>query len=171
MGIQIEASYSKKLGLPNFSSHSFMITVRAEVSSLRRLESESSRLYRLLQESVDRQVKEVGFLPDGTTYGMLQPAKPVNGSVAEPANSKPVSGANGAWHCSDKQRGFIERTAKRMRLSAGDLDHVANDLFKLPASQLDKRQASRLIDELFAIDGRPAPGQNTNGSAAPAAAN
>src|SRR5436190_9003976 len=71
MSIQIEATYSKKLGLPNFSSHSFMISVRAEVSSLRRLETESTRLYRVLQSSVDKEVQQVGFLPDATKYGML----------------------------------------------------------------------------------------------------
>ena len=71
MSIQIEASYSKKLGLPNFSSHSFMVTVRGEVANLRRLESESARLYRVLQSSVDERVKPVGSLPDATRYGMV----------------------------------------------------------------------------------------------------
>ncbi len=114
--IQIEASYSKKLGLPHFSSHAFMVTVRAEVSSLRRLETESTRLYRLLQSSVDKQVQQVGFLPDATSYGMLTPEpQPVNGVAVSPA-TVPVA-ADGAWKCSDKQCKLIETTAKRMQLS------------------------------------------------------
>ena len=166
--IQIEASYSKKLGLPNFSSHSFMVTVRAEVSSLRRLETESTRLYRLLQSSVDKQVQQVGFLPDATSYGMLNDAQPpVNGAAVSPAPAP--AGAHGAWRCSDKQRKLIETTAKRMQLSADDLDGVSQHLCHLPARQLDKRQASQLIGELFAMDGPPLPaGNGRNGGQQPA---
>src|SRR2546423_1070790 len=83
MSIQIEATYSKKLGLPNFSSHSFMISVRAEVSSLRRLETESARLYRVLQTSVDKEVQQVGFLPDATKYGMLIDGKSVHNGASK----------------------------------------------------------------------------------------
>jgi hypothetical protein len=156
MAIQIEASYAKKLGLPNYSSHSFMVTVRAEVSSLRRLETESTRLYQLLQSSVDKQVQQVGFLPDATKYGMIVSAPAVvNGSAPAKALLGGAPSEAGAWKCSENQRSFIEKTAKRMRVSAADLDAVAQHLFKLPAAALDKRQASGLIDELFAMEGQP----------------
>jgi hypothetical protein len=153
--IQIEASYSKKLGLPNFSSHSFMVTVRAEVSSLRRLETESTRLYRLLQSSVDKQVQQVGFLPDATKYGMLpeETDTQLNGAAAAPVSSEPRP--NGDWSCSDKQRKLIETTTKRMQLSPADLDALARHVCELPVRQLGKGQASLLISELFAMDGRP----------------
>ena len=66
-----------------------MVSVSAEVSSLRKLESESKRLYAILQDSVDEQVKEVGFIPDATRYGMLgDTTKPVNGSAVKPAAPK-----------------------------------------------------------------------------------
>src|SRR5436190_13378231 len=104
MSIQIEATYSKKLGLPNFSSHSFMISVRTEVSSLRRLETESARLYRVLQESVDKQVQQVGFLPDALD-GM-----PIDGKAAQNGASsnghrptRPADPTNAALPPSDKQ--------------------------------------------------------------------
>lgn len=159
--IQIEASYSKKLGLPNFSSHSFMVTVRAEVSSLRRLETESTRLYRLLQSSVDKQVQQVGFLPDATSYGMLSPEPgPVNGAAVSPVTTP--AAVDGGWRCSDKQRKLIETTAKRLQLSAADLDGVSQHLCSLPVPQLDKRQASQLISELFAMEGQPVR-QSANG--------
>ena len=72
MAIELQATYSKKLGLPNYSSHCFVVSLRTELTDLSQVEAESARLYVLLQQSVDNQVQEVGFLPDATTYGMDQ---------------------------------------------------------------------------------------------------
>jgi len=155
--IQLEATYAKKLGLPNFSSHSFMISVRAEVASLRRLETESARLYRVLQTSVDKEVQQVGFLPDATKYGML-----VDGKGAQNGSSKnghsasvvPASAADAA-HASDKQKTLIEKVAKREKFTAEDLDGIAQRLFKLPLAHLDRKQTSGFISELLLIAGPP----------------
>lgn len=156
MSIQIEASYAKKCGLPHFSSHSFMVTVRAEISSLRRLETESTRLYLLLQESVDKQMQQVGFLPDPTKYGMiLDTPKQSNRSTLTPPPSDSDSPGTDTWGCSDKQRAFIEKVAKRERFTPADLDGIARTLCQLPVQQLDKRQASKLIDELLNLSGPP----------------
>jgi hypothetical protein len=145
--IQIEASYSKKLGLPNFSSHSFMVSVRAEVRSLRQLQSESKRLYALLQSSVDDQVKAVGFLPTGN-YGMINDSpKAANGSAAQPAIR--VAESTDAWRCSEKQRRFIELVAKREKFTSADLDNIAQTVCRAAVRDLDKRQASKFIDELL----------------------
>lgn len=160
MSIQIEATYSKKLGLPNFSSHSFMVSVRAEISSIRRIEPEAARLYQLLQSSVDKQVQEAGFIPDATNYGLTTNSEPHRNAAN---GSSPEVALNGTSRCSDKQRNFISTTAKRMQLSEDDLDSICNDLFKVPAKQLDKRQASQLIDKLFEMDGRVLAGVRRNG--------
>lgn len=166
--IQIEASYSKKLGLPNFSSHAFMVSVRAEVRSLRQLQSESKRLYALLQSSVDDQVKAVGFLPTGN-YGMITDApKPANGSAAQPAIRVAESGD--AWRCSDKQRAFIEKIAKREKFTPAELDDIAQHSCGAPARQLDKRRASKFIDELLKLSA-PLPYRKRSKSQAPAVAN
>lgn len=147
--IQIEASYSKKLGLPNFSSHAFMVSVRAEVRSLRQLQSESRRLYTLLQSSVDEQVQAVGFLPTGN-YGMITDApKPVNGSPVQPAIR--VAESPDAWRCSDKQQKFIELIAKREKFTSADLDKIAQTVCRARVRELDKRQASKFIDELLKL--------------------
>ena len=61
--ITLECNYSKKLGLPGYSSHQFSITLRTEIADLTQVHTESSRLYKLLQEGVDSSIKEVGFLP------------------------------------------------------------------------------------------------------------
>lgn len=52
MAITIEANYSKKLGLPGYSSHQYSVTVRREVSTLDNIQRESRDLYRQLQEAV-----------------------------------------------------------------------------------------------------------------------
>ncbi len=70
MAIILEAAYSKKLGLPNYSSHSYVVSIRTELSDLTQVEAESARLYALLQQSVDDEIQQVGFLPDATHYGM-----------------------------------------------------------------------------------------------------
>ena len=157
MSIQIEATYSKKLGLPNFSSHSFMISVRAEVSSLRRLETESARLYRVLQTSVDAEIKEAGFLPDATKYGMLVDGKVSQNGAARNGHrsaAAPVATAD-ASHSSEKQKTLIAKVAKEQKFTAEDLDGIAQRLFKLPLAQLDRKQTSSFITELLVIAGPP----------------
>ncbi len=150
MATTISATYSKKLGLPNYSSHSFLVTVQAEISSLRRVEPEAARLYLLLQTSVDAQVQKVGFIPDATSYGMHVGDGRREHSAGD--NGLSVGGderPSFPWGCSEKQRGFILKTAQRLNVSETDLNHIAGRLFNLSAAQLNKRQASRLIDELF----------------------
>ena len=150
MSIQIEATYSKKLGLPNFSSHSFMISVRAEVSSLRRLETESARLYRVLQTSVDKEVQQVGFLPDATKYGML-----LDGMAGANGPASNRHTATDASHSSEKQKTLIAKVAKELKFTAEDLDGIAQRLFKLPLAKLDRKQTSGFITELLLIAGPP----------------
>lgn len=165
--IQIEATYSKKLGLPNFSSHSFMISVRAEVSSLRRLETESARLYRVLQSSVDKEVQEVGFLPDATKYGMLTNGKAPQNGTSKNGHRSPAVPATAAdvTQPSDKQRALIEKVAKREKLTAVELNGMAQTLFQRPLGQLDRKQTSAFITELLMLAG---PTRFRRPSAAPA---
>ena len=59
----LECNYSKKLGLPGYSSHQFSITLRTELGDLGQVQAESARLYRLLQEGVDTSIRQIGYLP------------------------------------------------------------------------------------------------------------
>ncbi len=61
--ITIEANYSKKIGLPGYSSHQFSVTLKSELSDVSKVEQESARLYDILQSSVDQNIQQVGFLP------------------------------------------------------------------------------------------------------------
>jgi hypothetical protein len=153
MSIQIEASYAKKLGLPNFSSHSFMVTVRAEVSSLRRLESESARLYHVLQTSVDKQVEQVGFLPDATTYGLIVDSAAASNGGPSNGHHGSSSSESDAWACSVRQKDLILKLATQEQLAPAELDDIALRLHRLPAPALNKKQASGFISELLAIIG------------------
>ena len=130
-----------------------MVSVSAEVSSLRKLETETKRLYDLLQNSVDEQLKEVGFLPDANGQSMIAGnGKPRNGSRPRPAPSAQADG----WGCSEKQRNFILKLAKESEISDRELDATAERLFAAPACALDRKQASHFISELLAITGREA---------------
>ena len=70
--ITLECNYSKTLGLPGYSSHQFAITLRTEIADLNQVQSESARLYKLLQEGVDTSIKETGY----TTCGECEPGNP-----------------------------------------------------------------------------------------------
>src|ERR1051326_4681651 len=50
--IVFEANYSKKLGLPGFSSHQYSVTIRTELSGINQIEIESAKIHALLQSSV-----------------------------------------------------------------------------------------------------------------------
>ena len=60
MAIILEANYSKKLGLPGYSSHQYAVTVRTELADLNQVDQESQRLNALLQSSVDREIQQTG---------------------------------------------------------------------------------------------------------------
>jgi len=154
MAITLEANYAKKLGLPNFSSHQYSVTIRTELTDFSHVEAESARLYRVLQDAVDREIQEVGFMPDASTYGMNAPAS--NGAH-EPASGNGrthtpghASNANGdAWRCSEKQQTLIEKIVTEHHLDKRDVEALAVEMFGVGVKQLDKLQASGLIDELL----------------------
>ena len=150
MAIVLEANYQKRLGLPNYSSHAYSVTVRTEVSNLSKIEEASSHLYQQLQEAVDRDIQETGFLP-GSENQPRQSEPPAfqRGGVGN--NRSVQSSANPAveWNCSDKQRGLIEKLMKENNIAFTEIDELANFRFQTGLKQLNKMQASGLIDEMF----------------------
>src|SRR6266480_2083964 len=89
MAVKLIANYAKRLGLPGYSSHQFSVSIETELQNLDNVRDESARLYDSLQQAVDQQIQKTGFVPpDG--YGM-------------------EVDKNGAWNCSQKQRGLIEK--------------------------------------------------------------
>ena len=166
MAIKLSANYSKKLGLPEYSSHSFSASVEVELTDLSQVEAECRKLYGLLQHSVDQEIQQVGFVP-GPGYGRNGSghASSQNGSGRHPNGSNGTNGnhqppaAGDRWNCTDGQKGFIQRIVNENNLDKGEVDDLANQLFGVGVKQLNKMQASQLIDDLLISVGRPATRQ------------
>lgn len=143
MAVILQMTYSKKLGLPNYSSHQCSVSVQSEIADLTQITGESKKLYALLQDSVDREIQEVGFLPDATRYGMN------NGAVHNRAEATNGHTENGAWQCSDKQRELIEKIVRENNLDKKEVEQIAQEMFNKGVKTLNKLEASGLIDELI----------------------
>ena len=165
MAIILEANYSKKLGLPGYSSHQYAVTVRTELADLNQVDQESQRLYELLQSSVDREIQQTGYLPQAGHNG-------ANGNGTSRPSHPATNGDADAWHCSDKQRELVLKIVEEHQLDKKVVEQLAQDRFSKPVKQLNKLEASGLIDELLAQhggNGRPDPSQRrTNGRYQPA---
>lgn len=70
MAVILAMTYQKKLGLPNYSSHSCSVSLTVEIPDASVAAQESAKLYQLLQTAVDNEIQQVGYMPDATTYGM-----------------------------------------------------------------------------------------------------
>ncbi len=141
--LTLECNYSKKIGLPGYSSHQFMVTLRSEITDLNTVQAESERLYGLLQTAVDTSLRKVGYLP--------QPA-PKNGN----GNGGSHGNGNGQdrWACSDKQQALILRITDEHRLDKNNVEQLAQERFGKGVRQLNKLEASGLIDELLLQTGQ-----------------
>lgn len=184
MAIILEAAYSKKLGLPNYSSHSFVVSLRTELADLTQVKGESARLYALLQQSVDDAIQQVGYLPDTTRYGMegagattqpstQPPSSTVNDNghhVDEPTTRQQQSLPGDHWTCSDKQKELILKLVGQHRLDKQAVEALAKEMFGLPVKSLNRLQASGLIEELLQRHNKATKGNNGHGKADGAAA-
>ena len=172
MAIKLSANYSKKLGLPQYSSHSFSASVEVELSDITQVEAEVQKLYALLQQSVDQEIQHPGFVPEannrpqsngngqhpqnnGRTYQ-------INGNGRQHSNgqhqqAKPVGDA---WNCTDGQKGFILRIVnENPSITKQVAEDLSQQLFGIGVKQLNKMQASQLIEDLLVKAGKPAPRQ------------
>jgi len=169
MAIKLITNYSKRLGLPGYSSHQFSVSVETELSAADDIAAESTRLYQLLQSNVDGQMLNTGFVPPGD-YGM-EPANPNDDSDAPAAGTVTPIHGNGPWKCSAKQKELILKLVDEHGLDKNEVDHLARQRFGKSVKQLSKLEASGLIDELLDTYGggsRPSGSNNPsrrNGSA------
>ena len=155
MAIILEANYSKKLGLPNFSSHQFSVTIKTEVPDPAQVQGETTRLYGLLQTCVDREMQKPGYLPD-----KVLPATPAPGN----GNGHGGNGHGEAWACTEKQQELILQLIEEHHLDKNAVEQLAQDRFGQGVKALNKLEASGLIDELIAQHGGnnpPPPGRRS----------
>ena len=186
--IRISIAYSKKLGLPQYSSHSASASLELELSDVRQAPGEIIRHYTMLQTALDQQLmQQPGFVPDenyatnssGNIISSLDPAAAIpasNGSHHQPPAEVPTAAtlappaAASTWQCSAKQHKLITDLQRRLDLSDEQVDQRARRLFGKAAHQLNKLSASGLISDLLAEAG-PRRTQNGAQHAAPASGN
>ena len=169
MAIKLSANYSKKLGLPQYSSHSFSASVEVELTDISQVEQEIQKLYALLQHSVDQEIQNVGFIPsangsntngNGHTSNNNGRTYQLNGNGRQQANGHQQPRANGdSWNCTDGQRGFILRIISDNKMEKQEAEDLSIQLFGIGVKQLNKMQASQLIEDLLAKVGKPATRQ------------
>ena len=160
MAIKLSANYSKKLGLPQYSSHSFSASIETELSDITQAETEIARLYGLLQHSVDQEIQHPGFVPEGNgSNGSNGNHAPQNGRTY-PINGNghrvPAKPAADRWNCTEGQRGFILRIINENQLDKQDVEDLSLNLFQSGVKHLNKMQASQLIEELLGKAGKAA---------------
>jgi hypothetical protein len=155
MAIILEAAYSKKLGLPNYSSHSYVVSIRTELNDINQVPEESSKLYKMLQEAVDKEIQEVGFMPDATAYGMNNGN--TNGNGQGRSNGHRAGGEG--TPITPKQLDLVNKIVRENSIPKQEVEHMAVQMFNAGVSKLNRMQASNLIDELFEQYGR----KNGNG--------
>lgn len=156
MAIKLIANYSKRLGLPGYSSHQFSVEIETELVTTDDVPAEAARIYELLQTNVDEQIRQAGFVPPND-YGIEASTPPLASSGrTNDANRAPASSA---WKCSTKQRELIENLVAEHHLEKTEVENLAVERFGKGVRLLNKVEASGLIDELFDTHGgqqRPA---------------
>ena len=149
--ITLEANYSKKIGLPGYSSHQFSVTLKSELADVSQAKQESARLYDVLQQSVDHNIQQVGYLPGTNGHG--------NGHSNGNGHHKPQPESD-PWNCSDKQRDLIRKITEEHKLDKARVEQLAQDRFGKSVKALNKLEASGLIDELLEQTGQTKPRGN-----------
>ena len=165
MAIKLVANYSKRLGLPGYSSHQFSVSVETELRDLAEADTEMKNLYHQLQRNVDAQIQETGFVPSeayGSQSNKRQPPPQKTQPQPQPPAQEQRPQQGEAWRCSEKQEQFIHRLMKENNLPLSEVDQLARQRFGSPAMHLNKMQASGLIDAL--LDQYGSKGKGKGGS-------
>lgn len=93
MAIKMTSNYSKKLGLPGYSSHMFSVSLETELNTRDDVAGEAASVYQLLQSNVDEQIQKVGFVPP-YDYGMEVPGETNGANPVPSAAANTPAGAN-----------------------------------------------------------------------------
>ena len=151
MAVKLISNYSKRLGLPGYSSHQFSVSVETEVHDVTDVAGESARLYESLQKAVDEQMRQTGFVPPDS-YGMNgngngQTNGNGNGHQQRPAPLRDTG-------ISPKQLELINTIIADNNANKSEIDVLCVEMFGGGVRTLDRTQASSFIDELFIKFGR-----------------
>ena len=152
MAILLEFNYGKKLGLPGYSSHNFGVSMKSEVNDPEAIPEEAERVYSILQESVDSQIANPGFVPSGNGKAIqVQPNG--NNTKANPDD----------WNCTVRQKGLLMTILERNNLDPEVVEDLSQEIHGRSMSDLGKMQISAIISEVLDRWGRHP--KTTNGRA------
>ena len=105
MAIVLRATYSTGLTQAGLSSHQFSLSLRTKVADLTQVETESARLYAVLQASVEKLLQNHRSVPQNQ-----------NGSGDCPRRSLGRDQNHDTWACSRKQRKLLGRFIAKCNL-------------------------------------------------------
>jgi hypothetical protein len=117
--------------------------VETELNTTDDIAYEADKLYNNLQSNVDQQIQQTGFVAPHN-YGMEVP----NNGAPAPGNVLPIA-RHSDWQCSPKQQELILKLVDEHGLEKDRIDKLAIERFGRGVRDLDKLQASGLIEELF----------------------
>ena len=148
MAVKIIANYSKRLGLPGYSSHQFSVSVERELTSTDNVSAEASALYDTLQRAVDQEMQKTGFVPD-TEYGSADQA-PKAGTLKQTHPIAHEQIPDKPWKASDKQRELVFKIVDNSGIEIEVVEAISDEMFGHgDLAELNKIQMSGLIDELL----------------------
>ena len=133
MAILLEFNYGKKLGLPGFSSHNFGVSMKAEVNDPEAIPQEAERVYSILQQSVDSQIANPGFIPS------------VNGKI----EIKEPEVDPDKWNCTERQKGLLLTILDRNGLEPIVVEDLSREIHGRSMADLGKMQVSAVIGEVL----------------------
>jgi hypothetical protein len=153
MAVKIIANYSKRLGLPGYSSHQFSVSVEKELTSTDNVSAEASALYDTLQRAVDQEMQKTGFVPD-TEYGSADQA-PKAGTLKQTHPIAHEQIPDKPWKASDKQRELVFKIVDNSGIEIEVVEAISDEMFgHSDLAKLNKIQMSGLIDELLSRYGK-----------------
>ena len=153
MAVKIIANYSKRLGLPGYSSHQFSVSVERELTSTDNVSAEASALYDTLQRAVDQEMQKTGFVPD-TEYGSADQAAKLATLKQTPAIAHEQI-QDRPWKASDKQRDLVFKIVDNSGIEIEVVEAISDEMFGHgDLAELNKIQMSGLIDELLSRYGK-----------------
>ena len=136
MAIVLKATYSTGLTQAGLSSHRFSLSLRTKVADITQVETESARLYAVLQASMENVLQNHGSLPlnlngHGERRHMIR-------SLGRDQNRPTLA-------CSRKQRKLLRRFIAKCNLDWSFIERAAQERFGKPVRALNQSQARELI--------------------------
>ena len=140
MAIVLKTTYSTGLTQAGPSDHRFSLSLRTKVADLTQVETESARLYAVLQASAENALQN-----HGSSLSLN-----LNGHGERRHIIRALRGGQNrlAWACSRKQRQLLRRFIAKCHLDRSFIERAAQERFGKSVRALNQSQASELIRAL-----------------------